>query len=318
MMDICIFGPNGYLGEKVVYNLHKKGFKLKLIARKYNDNFNELDNIEKVTIDINDKKTDISNLIQNCNILINCTGEISNLKKMSLTNTKLVNKILTSIESTHIKQKIHFIQISTFAIYKENYFFKDDYEDIDEEYSFYSNSNYGKTKLEADIEIIRRSNNGKYKYTILRPSAVISKDMKNQSLYKLINLIKNKRFFFIFNNKSVTSYVHIKDLVNAIHEVIVNNKAKNKIYNLGQNITFVELANFIMKELKIEYHIFTITSKIIIDIYSSLMIIFKPIIKLPNILNLTNKNKLNSQKIIKELNFKYSKQLTNSIKELIK
>ena len=318
-MKICILGASGFIGSNLVYFLNNKGYEIKILTRYENLKFNKLNNIEKVLLDITDNKINIYKIIKDCQILINCVGEINDNKNMEFLNTKLVTKIIKSINSSSLKKKIHFIQISSCSVYKQNYFYKDTYININEEYEKFSTDLYGNSKLKADLEIIKESNNGKYNYTIIRPSSVISKNMKNQTLIKLIKLIRLKKFSYINNNKSIASYIHIDDLNNGILKIIVNNKSKNKIYNISSNCTYGELANYIIKEINISYKIFTFKSQLTIKIYSLLRTLLKKcFIKLPNIENLTNKNKVNSQKIIKELNFQFSKKLPEGIKELLK
>jgi len=96
-------------------------------------------------------------------------------------------------------------------------------------------SPYGRVKLEVENEIIRRSVNAKWAYTILRVANPVGYWNNNKGIVSaLLNAIKNDKEFSIYGDGcAVRDYFDVRDLARAIYICTQNEKAQNHIFNIG-------------------------------------------------------------------------------------
>ncbi len=100
---------------------------------------------------------------------------------------------------------------------------------------------YKLTKIHADEIIKEKSILNSYTYSILRPSNIVGLKMPNQSFGQLLNAIKNKRFFYIGSKSSISTYIHVDDVVDAILICAKDNKAKNQVFNLSNDCPLTDI-----------------------------------------------------------------------------
>jgi nucleoside-diphosphate-sugar epimerase len=81
---------------------------------------------------------------------------------------------------------------------------------------------------------------GCFSATVLRPSNIYGEDMPNQSLRCWIRMVKWGLFFFIGQPRAMTNYVHVDDVVRALHLCAQDKRAAGRIYNLSAGCTIEE------------------------------------------------------------------------------
>ena len=132
--------------------------------------------------------------------------------------------------------------------------------------------------------------------------------MINQSLLNLIEMVKKRFYFTIRSKKNVRSYVHIEDLCDAIFLVIknYNNKSKNKIFNVSQNILLERIVQEIRNKYNTKLFIpFIINEKIVRISVNFFSKFFKLPITNKIISGLVARSIYSSSSIKKDLNFKF-------------
>ena len=221
-IKILVLGQNGLIGNTVYQFLKKKKFNL-------------------ITYN---KRKEVFNLVHKANVIINCAG--SNKINFYNANYLFLKKILTFIE----KKKIHFIQISSLSIYGINYKKKNLLNKITENFPKNPTSAYGKSKLNAEKEILKYSKNKNFKYTILRIGSINSKHNNNRVVTLFRKIIKFNFFIYLNNNNTILNLLDLKKLNRVIHLIITTNLFYNKILNLCENIT---LQKFLKQNSKYNY-----------------------------------------------------------------
>jgi len=253
MKKILITGGAGYIGSMLCTKLINFGYQVTVIdLLKYNkSSLNHLyfyKNFKLIVGDVRNKKL-IKKLIKKNDFIIPLAGLVGaplcdKYKKdaisTNLESIKTLRKIVTS------KNKIIFLTSNSgYGIGEKNKF-------CTEESPLKPISLYGKTKCEAESEILKTKN-----YVCFRLATVFGQSyrMRSDLLVNnfVFNAVKSKKLT-IFEPHFRRNFIHVKDVVNAVIFTIKNfSKLRSNVYNLGlstANITKIMLAKKIKKQYK--------------------------------------------------------------------
>jgi nucleoside-diphosphate-sugar epimerase len=88
-----------------------------------------------------------------------------------------------------------------------------------------------------------------FTYSILRPSNVIGKNMTNQSVRSLVNMIRKKLFFYIGPSSAcaIATYIHVNDVVDALVLCANDVRAQGEIFNLSNDCGMSEIVDAVAK-----------------------------------------------------------------------
>ena len=253
MKKILITGGAGYIGSMLCTKLINFGYQVTVVdLLKYNkSSLNHLyfyKNFKLIVEDIRNKKL-MKKLIKKNDFIIPLAGLVGaplcdKYKKdaisTNLQSIKTLRKIVTS------KNKIIFLTSNSgYGIGEKNKF-------CTEESPLKPISLYGKTKCEAESEILKTKN-----YVCFRLATVFGQSyrMRSDLLVNnfVFNAVKSKKLT-IFEPHFRRNFIHVKDVVNAVIFTIKNfSKLRSNVYNLGlstANITKIMLAKKIKKQYK--------------------------------------------------------------------
>ena len=253
MKKILITGGAGYIGSMLCTKLINFGYQVTVVdLLKYNkSSLNHLyfyKNFKLIVGDIRNKKL-MKKLIKKNDFIIPLAGLVGaplcdKYKKdaisTNLKSIKTLRKIVTS------KNKIIFLTSNSgYGIGEKNKF-------CTEESPLKPISLYGKTKCEAESEILKTKN-----YVCFRLATVFGQSyrMRSDLLVNnfVFNAVKSKKLT-IFEPHFRRNFIHVKDVVNAVIFTIKNfSKLRSNVYNLGlstANITKIMLAKKIKKQYK--------------------------------------------------------------------
>ena len=266
MKTILITGANGSIGSKVCDFFKKNNTIVYKLVRKENQR---------------DKKTytfeTIKKLKKKIDIIIHLAGynpypylKVKSERELYKRNIEIHKKTLKLIKNNNVKKIIFF---STFSLYQKNKI-------INENTKISADDYYTKSKEWMEKKLFREN----VSCYILRSSAIIFKDMKNNWISQVISKISNNQKIVLYNKENkYNNCLHLSDLKKIIFIIINMKKEREKIYNISSNkpIKIIEIKN-IIKQNK------TYTNKVIIKKNS----------KIKSFLN-------NSSKIQKELKIKF-------------
>jgi nucleoside-diphosphate-sugar epimerase len=316
-MNVSITGINGFIGKRLIEHLIAINVNLKALVR--NNSSKSLDSkIEWVFGDLLSKES-LHPLFNNCNVFINCAGEIKNKDLMFEINVESTKKLLDLAKKQYFDHgnKIHWIQLSSIGVYGMGKVGDYSIRQITESSPHSPDNFYEITKTISDELILKAGLDGYITYTLLRPSAVFARNMPNDSLRQLIRFVKSRLFFYIGDGKGIFNYIHVDDVCNAIIKFLFNDKAKNEIFNLSNDCIQEDVINSIAVLTGIRRPSLHINPAML----ASAVDILEPFIKLPvtrsRIRALTSKNMYSFDKIEKMLNFKPEYTLTERIADLI-
>ena len=155
-------------------------------------------------------------------------------------------------------------------------------------------------------------------YTILRPSNVFGTKMTNQSLRRLIELVKRQLFFYVGRPGAITTYVHVDDVVAALIICAVEPRAKDQIYNLSSDCILEDIVKHIASLLGVRQPWLRIPEPLINIPLGLLSSLLKSWVNVPSLNVLLLRTRYPAQKIESELGFKFSKPLPAGIEDLVK
>ena len=253
MKKILITGGAGYIGSKLVTKLLELNYKvtvvdvLKFSATSLNHIFGNK-NFNLIKSDIRNKKL-IKKLIKKNDFIIPlaalvgaplCEKNKKEAISVNLNSIKYMMKIITK------KNKIIYLTTNSgYGVGAKNKF-------CDESSPLNPISLYGRTKVEAEKEILKSKNSICFRLaTVFGYSYRMRTDLLVNNF--VFNAVKSKKLV-LFEPHFRRNYIHINDVVDAIIFSIKNfNKLKSNVYNLGlssANITKYMLAKKIKKKIK--------------------------------------------------------------------
>lgn len=239
-MIISITGASGLVGKRLVERCLSEGYVVRILSRRIIDRKNLPNNVEIFNYDLNDSNLPLE-FVNNTDVLYHCAAEIKDKEKMMVTNFSGTNNLI-QLSKGMIGR---WVQLSSVGVYGSHRF------GIITENSPENPSNtYEISKKKADDLVREAQVAGAFDSSLLRPTIIYGKDMKNKSIYKLIETINRGLFFYIGSKGAQANYVHVEDVVEALFECGISNQAKNRIFNLSSGGTIEELVEVVVNTLQ--------------------------------------------------------------------
>lgn len=235
-MKVLVLGANGFIGRSFVERLVYHGVQVRVLTRTGLKEFK--DSVETVVGDLTSKSFDFKALLCECNILVNCAGETKDDALMHALHVQAtVNLLEAAAYLCRTGKEIHWVQLSSVGAYGSSKNFRV----VTEETKTNPSGTYEVTKTMADTLIMACNENIGFSYTILRPSNVFGRDMTNDSLRQLGQIVKKKVFFFVGFSPSIATYIHVDDVVSALYLCVIDVRAKGHVFNLSNDCTLKDL-----------------------------------------------------------------------------
>ncbi|MDN5093702.1 NAD-dependent epimerase/dehydratase family protein [Aliarcobacter butzleri] len=197
MNKFLITGSNGYLGSSFIDQFENKYLfeKFSLLNQKIEDiNFDNID------------------IVLHCAALVHQKVEHSYEKYYEI-NVKYPIKLAKIAKQNAVKQ---FVFISTIAVYGE------DKEKLDENTICNPTTPYGKSKLEAEKELLKL-NDDSFIVSIIRPPMIYGKNAPG-NIDSLVKLVKKLPIIPLGKIENKRSFISIQNLCHLVDEIITQEK----------------------------------------------------------------------------------------------
>ena len=306
--NIGILGASSFIGQELIKQLKLKNFDIYIFSRTQKKNQNiKSKNIFFIKGQFN--KKDLVKFFNKVDVVINLIAEIENTEKMHDVNIRMLQKII-SLSKKKIKKIIH---ISSVSVYGKNI-----NNTLTESSRCLPDQVYGKTKLIAENLIIEASKKNFFKAIIIRPSTILGKNMNNQSIFRMIGLIKENKFFYFDNKNSNMNYIYVNDFCAVITKLVDYNNFKNyEIFNFSNQIKLQKFVQIILKRFNKKDNLINLPYKLI-KIISYLHCFFKTFALKPSRVKALNvRLSYSNNKIAKIIDIKKYNNIEKGILELV-
>ena len=223
MKKIGITGATGLVGKKLLNHYLQGDYKVKVITRDLNK-IKPAENLEIFEINLEQiSQEKLSLFLEELDVLFHLAAEIKDEYRIFKINVRAVHEIINQIDI----KKTHFIYLSSIGIFdfKKN-------KVITNKSSLNPLNSYESSKLEAEKII---NNTKGLTASILRPSTILSTDMKS-NLLKHLHKIANNRVTINFNDCVISNFILLEDVISALILIENNSKTKSGSYNLSRDI----------------------------------------------------------------------------------
>lgn len=253
--NIFLFGQNGFIGTHL-YNFLKKKKNIKII--------------QNISFKKKEKNKDIENyynkywtkIVCKCDTIIylSFNNDLNDLKKSPLNSFReaLYPLYLLCDIVRKSKKDLKIIYLSTASLYGANIKIPANEKSKIELYNIYEQLKYLSEKILMNSKIKNLN------YNILRLSNVYgeniskSKQSNRQVLTKIIQNAFEKKEIKVFGSGNFyRDFVNVKDVCQVIYKLIVKNKVKDEIFNIGsgQKLKLVSIFKNIKTLIKNDYGI---------------------------------------------------------------
>ncbi len=238
-MKVAITGGAGYVGSLLVRAHLERGDSVHVVAR----NPAALAPAPEVTVhvaDVTASECIPDEFFANADVVYHCAAEIMDEALMHAVNVTATRRLLERARG----RVGRWVQLSSLSVYGTP---RDGV--IDEETPSRPRSVYARTKVESD-EIVESMARGAFGYTLVRPAAVVGPRMRNASMRALVDAVPRGRFCFIGARGAIGNYVHEENMVQALLLCATCDAAKDRTYNLAQNVTLEAMVAAIATALR--------------------------------------------------------------------
>lgn len=310
---ILLLGASGYIGKSLIQTLLKAGYNIKVIVRQQLDFYIESNRCEVLVGNIFQIETPILvDFIGSTKTVVNCLGVIG--IDYSVYNTNTIKTLETYLRIKHLVN--HWIQLSSIGVYD-----RFDEPIVSEVTPISPSNNYEISKALCDQLLIENTTAKMDPYlTILRPSSIIDKNMKNQSAFQLISYLK-RPITVLISSHTMLNYVSLDAVVEAILRIIdIDFRRSNKIeiYNISQCISIRDIVSIIREETSKPVLIMPLPEKLArVFAYMGSLVFSSFPLTLQRIKVLTSQVIFDSKKIYRDLEYVTASDVTDTIREMI-
>lgn len=317
-MQICITGANGFIGRILTRALSSLGHSITVLTRKGGYEFPS--DVDVVIGDLTTPECPIDTFLEDCDVLIHCAGEVRDEKVMRCLHIDGTQRLIQSLQNKfrYTGKIVHWVQLSSVGAYGPPIGIPEIDRVVTELTPTNPSNEYEVTKTLSDELVVKASLDGSITYSILRPANVFGAKTTNQSLRRLIVMVKKKWFFYIGKPGSIATYVHVDDVVTALMICATESKAKGQIYNLSSDCKLEDLVNCIAVIVGVRQPSLRIPVPFIRIPLNLLSKIFGNYLYVPSINIFILRTLYPSQKIETELGFRFVKDLPGGVKEIVK
>lgn len=240
-MIVAVTGGTGFIGSRLVQRLAGQGDTVRLLTRRGAVAPGYPPSVEPYECDLTRIGVrELASVLDGVEVLFHCAGQLTDKRAMRELHVDATRKLVEAAS-----QRIaHWVQLSSVGAYGPV-----SAGTITEDTPLNPVGDYEMTKTESDRIVVEAANLGAFSYSILRPSNVFGADMKNQSLFGMVNMISKGLFFFIGKPGASANYIHVDCVVEALRCCGSTQAAKGRIYNLSDYRTLEQFVGVIADAL---------------------------------------------------------------------
>jgi nucleoside-diphosphate-sugar epimerase len=303
---IAVTGASGFIGNVLVQNLLKQGFKVRALTRQHTKQ--KLSNLQWYVGDLQTTQ-DWSCFLQGVDVLIHTAAELNNIDSMQSVNVDGSLRLLHAAISGGVKRWVQISSVGAYGLFRQGW--------VDESTPTNPKGAYEIYKTQFDDALLRFQKDSAIEYCIIRPSNVFGPGMRNRSLSQMQHMVKKGWFAFVGPTGASANYVYVDDVVNAVAMAAVHPAAANQTYIVSdwttlENMVFAmaQATNAAQPSLRLPQWIAKMAA------YCLYWFPRCPITP-SRVRALSNRSRYSTQKIEKELGWKVTVPIVLGVRQLV-
>lgn len=241
-MIVSITGGTGFIGRKLVMRHLDQGDSVRVLSRRSYSEIEMPDSVKLYRGDLSEPSNLLS-FVNGADVLYHCAGEVRDVSRMRPVHIDGTIQLINAARGCIGR----WVQLSSVGAYGKRY---DGV--ITEQAGLKASSIYEVSKVECENLVRMAASNGGFEYTILRPSNVYGAEMRNQSIFSLISMIRRGMFFFIGRPGSVANYINVDNVIDALLLVGQSPCANGQTFNLSDYLLMESFVSLIADELGVQ------------------------------------------------------------------
>lgn len=230
---MLLTGASGFIGSEYLKHALATGWKVRVLTRdpaKYSQS-NDIEIFEGDFATCNDWKQ----AIQDVDVVVNLAAELNDVDQMMDVNFFGPSRLLDAAIKLGVKRWIQMSSVGAYGPVSSGV--------VNEDCLDRPVGPYEVSKVLFDSELKERAAQCSMKFCIIRPSNVYGKNMRNKSIFHLMNMISKGWFMFIGPFGASANYVHVDDVVQALDLCVTNPRAMNTTYIVSAWATMETMIN---------------------------------------------------------------------------
>ena len=228
---ILLTGATGFIGSAFLRKAIQNGWSVRIIVRNANS-YASLQGVEIIEGDLSEPMNwDFA--VKDIDLIVNTAAELKDKRIMHRVNFEGPSRLLRAAVSSGVNRWVQLSSVGAYGRHVEGV--------ITEETPERPASIYETTKARFDELLNRESQGQNIETSIIRPSNVYGKGMRNNAIKDMLRLISLGLFVFVGSPGSSANYVHVDDVVNALELCVLRSEAKNKTYIVSDWTTIEDM-----------------------------------------------------------------------------
>lgn len=234
-MRASVTGASGFIGRRLVDKLIVLGWDVTVLTRR-DGSWDAARPVKVVRGDLADEHSDLSDFVEDCDVLFHCAGELYRPELMEALHVGGARRLAAAAQARNAAgaTPLHWVNLSSVGAYgppRE----PNERRVVREDFPTAPVGPYEITKTRADEIVLDASKNGALTSTIVRPSNVFGETMTNASLRGLLSMVRQRLFFYVGDRDAMANYVHVDDVVDALIACGTNPAARNRVFNVAHD-----------------------------------------------------------------------------------
>jgi len=238
-MNIAITGGTGFIGRHLVKALVDAGHNIKILTRNPTILTSHFSRVTYVLGDLSIQSS-LNDFIDDVDIVFHCAGEVNDKSKMQALHIQGTEHLINAATGK-IKRWVQLSSTGAYGFPRSGV--------ISEDSPTKPDGMYETTKVLADKLVMAASYKNAFEYSILRPSVVFGSDMPNKSLFSLLKMLEEERFFFIGRPGASANYIHVENVIHALKLCAFSPQAKGRVFNLSDHTTWEDFIEMMANSL---------------------------------------------------------------------
>lgn len=230
---IFITGATGFIGKLFISNILGRGYEIHVLTRTPKKIKTRSD-MNIIHADFR-SKLDWRLVLDGVDIIVNAAGEIHDEDAMQAVNFDGPLQLLNVAIEAGVRRWVQLSSVGAYGSIHDGI--------VDEHWDDCPVGPYEETKSEFDLALIEASKNSHLEVCIVRPSIVYGPGMRNLAIQQMLSAIKKGLFAYIGPEGASANYVHVRDVVQALHLCVSHPKAANQTYIVSASATMEDMVS---------------------------------------------------------------------------